>query len=159
MYHPLPTRGVTIHQFESRHRAKWSWYGRRENDWVLYIDRMLKLPPPHMSTPAAPEKQYENYWLNWIFFFKRACRLYVIFRLRSCGTHAPPVLHSSMNTNNKTVFVLISHKCNTKYNQATQISRGKIPSQHKEHGVFQQNIFSFPILALFSSHTVLKFYF
>lgn len=126
MYHTLPTQGVTIHHFESRHRAKWLWYGRRERNWASYTGRMLKSLSPCMNTPAAPKKkQDENYRLNWIFFSKE--HVYVIFRvcIFSRGTHAPPVLHSSLNTQTaQRQFLFWRYKWNTRSHKASQISLG-----------------------------------
>lgn len=66
------------------------------------MGRMLKLLPPQKNPPAAPEKQYENYRLNWIFGFlgeHMSAKRHLRLRIFSRGTHAQPVQHKYKEQN------------------------------------------------------------
>lgn len=146
MYHTLPARGVAVHQYDSRHGAKWLWYSRRENSWAVHMGRMLKLLPPQNNALAAPEKQYENYRLNWIFgfFLVSTCRLNAIFGFVFLAVE-PTLNLCSMNTKNKTGFVCFFLLDNM--NPTLKITR--------PHGFHSQSCFL--VFSIFFSYTCIIF--
>lgn len=145
-----PNQGIGPSDYDMADRRK---SGSTRAEWN-------KNQSPCMNTPAAPQMRYQNYKWNWIFFETRACICNFKVHIFSCGTHAPPVPLSSLNTN-----MALRRLCFADANGIPVItgvhviwrwiySLSKVSKQHTQQCV-SAKYFSFPCITF--SHAFLEF--